>query len=792
MLDHALRPLRRHPARALLMILTLALGLGATTAIVSAIRGVLLAPLPFPRPEQVVMISETEERDSFGTVGFTTYAEWRESLRSFSSIAAISSRSYTLTSGGEAEQLMLLGITHNTFGMYGIRPILGRDFTPADDVRGGARVVLLSHELWSRRFGRDESIVGRTIRMSDTDFEVIGVMPPRTRLTPDEWAAQRIDAWTPLRYNTTLEFACRSCRHLRAFGRLRDGVTVAAAEREAETFTAALRRMHPREYPSRGWVAVDTLQNVVVGRPVTSSLWMIFGLAALVLVAAIANAASLGLSALFVRHNELVVRQSLGATPKRIALMLIGEAIAVALISSALAIALAYGAVAWLRANAGAFLPRAADLVVDPTIMAICVAIALLSGAVIGAIPAMRARRWSLVVNNRGVVAGRSRAQQVLVGANIALSVMLLVGSTLLLRSVRNLFAIPAGFDATNAVSFRMSIAGTEYEDPKALLALHDRFLAEARQLPGLESIALTSQLPFAEDQDNAGLTPEDRDTGFDGPDAQRFAITPGYFATLRVPIRAGRAFNDTDTASSEPVIILNQAAARALWQTDNVVNKRVRIGGGEGFRRIVGVVGNIAPGDLGAAPMPQAYLPLPQFGPPTDITGVARTLTGAEPLRAIMRRLDPDVPFYRIASLPTLVARSEARRQFILACLTAFSAVVLALAMIGVYGILALFVSSRKRELALRMALGASAAGVFRMVLRQGLGLAVIAIVVGIGASAVLGRFLEAMLYGVRNGDPMTLVSVTLSLIVASGIACAVPAWRASRVSPEAALRDE
>lgn len=775
------------------MIVTLALGLGATTAIVSAIRGVLLAPLPFPRPGQVVTVSETEERDAFGTVGFTTYAEWRESLRSFSALAAISSRSYTLTSGGEAEQLMLLGVTHNTFGMYGIRPLLGRDFAPADDVRGGARVVMLSHELWSRRFGRDKSIVGRSIRMSDVDFEVIGVMPPRTRLTPDEWAAHRIDAWTPLRYNTTLEWACRSCRHLHVFGRLRDGVTVAQAERETETFTAALRRLHPKEYPSRGWVAVDTLQNVVVGRPVTSSLWMILGLAALVLVAAIANAASLGLSALFIRHNELVVRQSLGATPRRIALMLIGEAVAVALISSFLAIALAYGAVAWLRANAGAFLPRAADLVVDPMVMAICVAAALLSGAIIGAIPAMRARRWSLVVNNRGVVAGRSRAQQLLVGANIALSVMLLVGSTLLLRSVRNLFAIPAGFDATNAVSFRMSIEGQKYEDPKALLAFHDRFLAEARQLPGLVSIALTSQLPFAEDQDNAGLTPEDRaNIGFDGPDAQRFAITPGYFATLRVPIRSGRAFNNADTADSELVIILNQAAARALWQTDNVVGKRVRIGGGEGFRRVVGVVGNIAPGDLGAAPKPQAYLPMPQFGPPSEITGVARTLTGAEPLRAIMRRLDPDVPFYRIASLPTLVARSEARRQFILACLTAFSAVVLALAMIGVYGILALFVSSRKRELALRMALGASAAGVFRLVLRQGLALAFIAIVAGIGASAVLGKFLEAMLYGVRNGDPMTLVSVALTLVVASVIACAVPAWRASRVSPEAALRDE
>jgi putative ABC transport system permease protein len=789
MLDHALRPLRRHPARALLMIVTLALGLGATTAIVSAIRGVLLAPLPFPRPEQVVMVSETEEQGAFGTVGFTTYAEWRESLRSYSSLAAISSNTYTLTAGGTAEQLMMLGVTQNAFGMFGVRPMLGRDFSAAEDVRGAARVVMLSHELWSRRFGKDPSTVGRMIRLSDIEFEVIGVMPPRTRLTPEEWRAERVDAWTTLRYNTMLEWACRSCRHLRVFGRLRDGVTVDAASRETETFTAALRRAHPKDYPARGWVAVDTLQNVVVGRPVTSSLWMIFGLAALVLVAAIANAASLGLSALFVRHNELVVRQSLGATPKRIAFMLVGEAVAVALIASALAIALAYAAVAWLRANAGAFLPRAADLVVDPMVVAICVAIALLSGAVIGMVPALRARRWSLVVNTRGVVAGRSPAQQLLVGVNIALSVMLLTGSTLLLRSVRNLFAIPPGFDAANVMSFRMSIEGKEYAEPQALLALHERFLAQARELPGVESVALTSQLPFAEDQDNAGMTIEER---ADTPDAQRFGITPGYFATLRVPIRAGRAFTVSDTAKSEPVVILNQAAARALWQRENVVEKRVRIGGGDGFRRVVGVVGNIQPGDLGAAPKPQAYLPMSQFGPPSDVTGVARTRTGAEPLRAIMRRLDPDVPFYRIASLPSLIAQSEARRRFVLACLTAFSAVVLMLAMIGVYGILALFVSSRKRELALRMALGATASRVFTLVLRQGLRLAAIAIVAGIGASWILGRFLEAMLYGVRNGDALTLVGVAVTLVAAAAMACLVPAWRASRLAPDAALRDE
>lgn len=791
-----LRRIQRHPARTLLMVLTLALGLGATTAIVSAIRGVLLAPLPYPRAEQIVTVQEKQDAEDYGTVGFTTYSEWRESLRSFASLSAIASRSYTLTSGGEPEQLPLLGVTPEIFDTFRVRPVLGRTFTAADDVRGAPRVVLLSHELWSRRFGRDESILGRTIRMSDLDFEVIGVMPPRLRMTSDEWRTERVDAWVPLRYNTTLEYACRSCRHLRIVGRLRDGVTAEQAAREAETFTGALRRAHPKDYPSRGWVAVESLHDVVVGRQVASSLWTILGVAALVLVAAIANAASLGLSDLFVRHNELVVRQSLGATPLRIALMLVAESVAQSMLASVAGIALAYAAVAWLRANASAFLPRAADLAIDPIVVAICVGIALVAGALIGSLPALRARNWSLVVNGRGVVGGRSQARMVLVGLNIALSVVLLVGTTLILRSVRNLFATPAGFDAKNALAFRMAIEGERYEDPKQLLAVYDRFLAQGRELPGVESIALTSQLPFAEDQDNAGMTAEGRgaqDFG-DAPDAQRFAITAGYFATLRVPIRAGRAFHAGDTATSEPVIIVNEAAARTLWPNGNALGKRVRLGGGDDnpWRRIVGIVGNIAPGDLGAPAAAQAYLPLPQFGPPTEVTTVARTTTGVAPLRAILRGLAPNAPVYRIASLSDLVARSEARRQFVLALLTSFSVVVLALAMIGVYGTLALFVSSRRRELALRMALGASATRVFRLVLTQGLRLAAIAIAAGIAVSLLLGRLLAVMLYGVRSDDPATLVGVAMALAVTTALACTLPAWRAARVSPEAALRED
>jgi putative ABC transport system permease protein len=629
--------------------------------------------------------------------------------------------------------------------------------------------------------------------MSDIDFEVIGVMSPSMRIRAEEWRAEHNEAWVPLRYNTTLPYACRSCRHLQIIGRLRDGVSAEQAAREVETRTSVMRKQFPAFYPTTGFTAVTSLQDAIVGRSVASSLWIILGVAALVLIAAIANAGSLGLSQLFVRHNELVVRQSLGATPARIAMLLVGESIAQALVASGAGVLLALAATAWLRAHASAFLPRASELAIDPLVVAICAGAAVLSGIVIGLIPALRARRWSLVVNSRGVISTRSSAQKVLVGVNVALSVVLLVGSTLLLRSVRNLFSIPPGFDATNAVSFRMAVESKKYAEPDALLALYERFQSDARQVPGVTSIALTSQLPIAENEDYAGSVAEERaGTGNpgDAPSAQRFAITPGYFATLRIPIVRGRAFTNNEP---EPVIILNETAARTLYPDGDAMNKRVRIGGGDNpYRRVVAIVGDVAPGDLGARPVLQAYLPLQDFGPPTEVTGIVRTTGRASDLREAMRRIDPDIPFYRVAALSTLVARSEARRQFVLACLTSFSIVVLVLAMIGVYGLLALFVTSRRRELALRAALGASGAGVFRFVLRQGVQLAGFGILAGLGVSLLLGRFLAAMLYGVRNGDPATLFGVTAMLALATAAACAIPAWRASRIAPEAALRDE
>src|SRR6185436_16363313 len=384
--------------------------------VVSAIRGVLLAPLPFAEPERLVTVFETTGEKDFGTVGFTTFDDWRRMTRAFSSLSAIASRSYTLLGEGEAEQLSIYGVTHNTLATYGLKPALGRDFTAADDVREAPRRVILSDELWARRFGRRRDILGRVIRMSDVPFEVIGVMPPRTRMLPNEWRDERVDAWVALRYNTSLEWACRSCRHLFIVGRLRDGVSIDQAARETEALTAAMRRAYPDFYSSRSHVAVRSLHDVVVGPQVRSSLWIVLAISLIVLLAAISNAAGLRLSELFRRQSEIAVRQSLGATPRQLAAMLSGESLAQSIVASILGIGLATLAIDWLRARAGAFIPRSADLAMDPAVAVIAAGIAVVTGILIGIVPALRARRWSLRGEGRGIVSSRAAALRLLVG----------------------------------------------------------------------------------------------------------------------------------------------------------------------------------------------------------------------------------------------------------------------------------------------------------------------------------------------------------------------------------------
>lgn len=794
----AARRIVRRPATTALVVLTLALGIGATTAVVSTIRGVLFAPLPFPEADRLVNIRELESERDFGNAGYKTILDWK-SVQSFSSVAAAGVRSYTLTGAGDAMQLNALGVTHDLFETFGAAPLLGREFEPADDVPDAPRSVVISEELWTSRFGADPSLLGRAILLDGNPTEVIGVMPGRTRIRESEWQGAPVDAWVALKYSASLPRACRGCRHLRAYARLAESATLESAAREVEAFTDALRTRYPDEYPRNGFVRLVSLQDSIVGRPAERALWILLGVAALVLLVAIANAANLALAQLVQRRDEIAIRRSLGASAGRIVRLVTGEVLLQAIAASVAGVALAAGAIGWIRLQAGGNLPRSGDLSLDWRVAATAVAIALASGFAIGLVPAWRAGRWLRQGSGARVVDERGKGRTLLVGVSVALSCVLLSSTLLLLRSVTNLFSIDPGFDPRNVLTFQAYPGGEKYDEHASTLAFYDQIVSELEASPGVETVALTTQLPFAGNTDNAGLVPEDRPelSGADAPDAHRFGVTPGYLEAMRLPLRKGRFFTAADTTGSEPVVVLNETAARTLWPGEDPIGKRVRVAGGEDnpFRTVIGIVGDVHHGELGAPFWPQAYVPMSQFpwGPFVVVIRTAHAPEGAiGTAREVMRGLDPDVPVFAIATLDSLVSGSEATRTFILGLLGGFSAVAVALGMIGVYGVLSFAVASRRREVGVRIALGATAGRVFRLIVGEGMRMVLIALTAGLVAALTFGRLLEGFLHGVTSRDPIALGGTVALLALAALAASALPGWRAARMDAAEALKQE
>lgn len=791
------RRLSRHPGGTILVILTLAIGIAATTAVVTTIRGVLFDPLPFPEDQRLVSIREVESEQDFGNLGFQTYLDLKESSSQIGSMSAVAMRSYTLTGAGDAVQLDAIGVTHDLFRTFRVRPILGRDFTAADDVPDAARVVLLSHELWVERFGGDPEVVGRPVTFDGSPVEVIGVMPPGTRIREGEWRGSGADAWVPLRYASGQPRACRSCRHIRVYGRLADGASLESASREIEALTDSFRRQYPEDYPPHGFTRLVPLREAIVGRMVTGSLWILLAVAAMVLIIAMANAGNLALAGFLRRRNELAIRRSLGASRGRIVRQILGETLFQALVASAIGVPLAAAAIGWIRASAGVNLPRAADLRLDWGIAGIAVLLALVSGLVTGMIPAWRTGAWLRHGTRVSDDQGKTRA--VLVGTNIALSFILVSASVLLLRSVTNLFSIDPGFEPAGVLTFQAWPGSERWDEPQEALALYDRLIADLSALPGVSVAAITTQLPFAGNTDNASLHAEDRpdELSSAAPDAHRFGVTPGYLEAIRLPLQRGRFFTRDDTSGSEPVVVLNETAARVLWPDADPIGRRVRVAGGDDnpFRTVVGIVGDVRHGDLGADVWPQAYVPLSQF-PWGPFIAVVRTSGSPEsliaPSREVVRRIDPEIPIYSVTTLESLVAGSEALRKFLLALLGAFALVAVALSMIGIYGILAFAVASRRREVGIRMALGATASRVVGLVLSQGMTIVVLALLVGLAGAVAAGRFLESLLFGVTSRDLATLALTFAGLAFSALLASMIPAWRASRVDPNQALREE
>lgn len=797
---YAVRILARTPAVTLVAIATLALGIGGTTAMFSVVNAVLLRPLPYAEPDRLVHVGHHADGRA-SRVGYATYLDWRDRSDTFEKMAAIGSWSPTLATGSGPERLHGMRVTHGFFEMLGVRPALGRLFSEEDDRPGVARrAALLSHRLWKRRFGGSPDVVGRAVRINDLDYRIVGVLPSEFEPLVSGHFYQAAEIWSPLGYAPSLPYACRSCQHLLVVGRLRAGVAPDVARAELETIQQDLVDRYPNEYAEAA-TAVVALSDEMV-RDVRPTLRVLMSAIVLLLCIAVANIASLLLARAAARHREMALRSVLGAGPGRIVRQLLTEGLILGVLGGAAGIAVAFWATPLLVSLAPVELPRLDEVRIDRAALALAAAITLACGLLVGLAPALRLSRPDLVspmkAGDRTVRGGARRARSALVAAQVALAVVLLAGAGLMVRTMTELLRVSPGFDADGVLTVRVSAVGSQLAETAQRLVFQREILAQIQALPSVDSVALASQIPFGGNVDRYGVTIESRpELGpEERPDLERYAVTPAYFETLRIPLRLGRLLNERDMPDSEPVVLVNETAARRIWPGGDVLGQRVRLGGNDApFRTIVGVVGDVRHNDLSAAAPMQIYLPQTQM---TDayLTVLVRASVDPETIVPAIRRalstVAPSVPAYDVALLRELVGRSVAERRFLMRLLAALAGLALLLAGMGVYGILAWWVAQRLPEIAVRIALGACPSQIVRLVLFRGTAIVAAGAAAGLASALALTTYLESQLYGVSARDPLTFTAILIVVIGAALLANLLPARRAARVDPLLLLRAE
>ncbi len=799
-LRFAFRMLARKPGFTVLALLTLALGIGATTAIFSAVYPIIVEPLPYPNADRVHMIYEREKKDGATSyLGYATFVDLARDSKSFEKMAAMGQGSVTLTGGDQPQLLESQHVSPTYFDVLGIHAALGRTFRAEDDVRNTPRVVIIGNALWRGRFGGDSAIVGKTISLDALPFIVIGVMPP----TFENVLAPNAQLWTPLRYEVSLSWACRDCRHLRVVGRLRPDVSASQASREMDVIFDRIRHDFPDKYSSTGLV-MPTMQDDLT-KDVRPVLFAVLGAVVLVLLIACANVTNLLLARATQRQGELSIRAALGAERGRVVRQLLTESLLLASIGGALGVVVAVGGVKALVALSPAGLPRLASIHVNGPVLAFALAIVTIVGIVFGLVPAFHATRANLhqgVKRGTRRTAGSSRVTRAsLVISEVALAIVLLVGSGLLLRSTARVFAVKPGFDPAGLLTMQIQAGGTHLYNDTLVRAFFDRALEKVRGVPGVESAALTNQLPMSGDYDGQGthIQAHPAANPADDPGPFRYGVSPGYIETMRIPVLRGRPLTVADKADQPLVALVNESFARKYWPGEDALGQRISLRDPVAgpWIEVVGIVGDVKHLSLSSTKTDGVYIPESQWAyADAAMSLIVRTKGDAAALIPAIQRavwsVDKDQPIVRVAMASQLVAQSEAQRRFALILFEAFAFVALALAAAGIYGVLAGTVTERVREIGVRAALGASRANILGMIVRQGLGLTAIGACIGIVAALGLSHLLTSLLFGVSALDPATYAAVTVVLGVVALGACLVPALRAARVDPMATLRAE
>lgn len=803
-LRHALRQLRKAPVFAGVAVLTLALGVGANTAIFSVVKAVLLNQLPYRDPERLVKIAESDPDNPLPeTIDFPTTYDLRARSHSFESISLFRDGDVAMVEQGKSELLEGLRVGYDYFDTLGLKMRLGRSFVSDEDHPETRYEAILTHGLWLRRFGGDSSIIGRTVRLNDKPYKVVGVLPesfrPFARL--DRTAMPEI--YTPLGYDLNQPFTCRGCQHLRAVGRLKPGVSFGEAKAELNSLMREIVREHPTEYFERTVISMLPLRDYMVGQ-VRTALWILLGAVGMVLLIACTNVAHLALARASGRAKEMAVRSALGAGRARLVRQMLSESLSLAILGGLAGVFLAWWGTAALAGLGPKELPRAHEIRIDTPVLLFAFGVSLLSGVLFGLVPALRASRVdpneSLKDMGRSTE-GRSRFtyRNVLVTVELALAFVLAMGAGLLGKSLVRLLNVDPGYDSHNVLTAGLYVYGDRYKDPEAELHFYDEVMNRLRATSGIENVAIASNLPLLS-FDRAAMHIQDRPlaNNASAPSVDRYSVSPDYLRVMRIPLKRGRSFTDGDRTGAPLVAIISESCARTMFPGRDALGQHIQMGArrdDKEWATIIGIAGDIRQYGLDSPSKMEAYLPVAQnlgygFNLTARTSGDPRRLE--ETVRQVMLSVDNTQPIFRVRPLESYLAESLASRRFTLTLLGLFGGLALVLAAVGIYGVISYAVSLRTRELGIRMALGAARRDVLQMVLRQGLRLAATGLGLGFAASIVLTRFLSSLLFQVKPADRITIAAVSLTLAAVALLANYLPARRASRVDPNEALRSE
>jgi putative ABC transport system permease protein len=807
-LAYTFRMLARRPALTFTAVLTLALGIGANTAIFSVVNGVLLAPLDYRDADELVLIDEQAGGGGPGPTGYPTYADLRNESLTIQSSAALTAWSATLTADGtDAERVNGARVTWEYFRTVGLAPAIGRDFEQGEDRPTGPPVVIISDSLWRRRYGADPNVVGRQIMANQQTFTLAGVLPPNADDIITARMSRSPEIWTLLQYSEQMgPPACRGCRHIFVVARLKDDVTPVEAEADLIRIFQSLATRFPTDY-DRPRPVVTPLRDYFLG-PVKTPLYLLWGAVALLLLIACANTANLLLVRASEREEEIAVRRALGVSPARMLRQLLTEAVVLAFIGGAAGTAVAFWATAVLTANGPAEIPRLSDVSPDASVLGYAAALSLATGVLFGLAPArmLVARPGAAGLGSRRTTSGPGawRYRASLIAGNVALCVLLLVGSGLLVRSFARLLTVDAGFTPRGLLTFQVNLIGQRYQQNAGVTQFFDDLTARLGATPGVLKVSSSSMLPLTESMAQMTVQIEGRpiENPAAAPRADTYVVRADYFETMGIPLLRGRGLEYGDGERAAPVAIISRTMAEELWPGEDPIGRRMRVPGSpkSPLRTIVGVVGDVTHYGLHMPVTKQVYLPhaQPPFGPQRFMTMVVRTEGDHDPLllastvREHVRSIDPLQPVTRIQTFDDIVAQSMATRRFTLVLLAAFAGTAALLAIGGLYGALSYVVSQRSRDIGVRVALGASTRAIRRLVMRQGMTPVIVGLGLGLVISVAIGRVIESLLFGTSPRDLVTYATVIAMIVGGALAACLFPARRAASTDAAVTLRAE